>query len=173
MLKINTAIWIFFLSTVFCYSQSDSLKLHGIQIKSHEIDNGLSKPISKKIILIDTIKVTTEEYKWKLKVISEFKNSGSQLLIEFYYDQDSLILIRFTELSKEFNYGINANKITEFYYENDNFIEEQISIQISNPIIGVGIPKPSKWNEIYGYNPRFTFDFLQSYAALLLTKIKK
>ena len=170
-MKLKFFISIFILFSIICNSQKDSLLIGSIEIKSYEIDKGQNEPIAKQNLIFDSINVKSERFDKKLRVTSEFEISGSHLLTEFYYDNDILILIRFSEQSREYKMENDAIKITRYYYENGELIDENYGIQISEPRMGIGIPTPDKWDEVYGYNQYFTSEFLQSYSKLLLSKI--
>ena len=163
---------IFFLITFnSSYSQSDSLKVQNIEIKSYEIDSVSRGDIESKEILIDSIKIKVKKFENKIEITSEFKNSKSELKTELYFENNRLILVRFSEIGKLYK-NDNAIKYTEYYYECEELIEENFFTALPSTAACIGIPIDKDWNLLFGHNKSFTNKFLHSYSELLLEKFK-
>ncbi|WP_282042755.1 hypothetical protein [Winogradskyella flava] len=160
---------IFLLTFNLSYSQSDSLKVRNIEIKSYEIDSVSKGHIESKEILIDSIRIKVKDFDNKIEITSEFQNSKSELKTEFYFENNNLILVRFSEIGKLYK-SDNAIKYTEYYYDCEELIEENFFTALPSTAICMGIPIDKDWNLLYGHNKSFTNKFLHSYSELLLEK---
>ena len=169
---INKIYIIFSLLTVgLSYSQTDSLKVRNIEIKSYEIDSVSKKYVESKKTLNDSIKIKAKNFENKIEIISDFKNSKSELKTEFYFENKNLILVRFSEVG-QLTKNDNAIQYTEYYYNCEELIQEKFYTQLPSTAICAGIPIDKDWNLLYGHNKSFTNIFLHSYAELLLTRFK-
>lgn len=162
----------FILVFTLTYSQQDSLLIDSIRIKSFKIDSTSKRPINTKKKYSDSIKISFKTFKEKIEVTSHFTNSKSELKTVFYFENNDLILARFSEQGQLYK-DDNAIRVTEFFYECEELIGESFYTILPSTAFCMGIPIDKDWNLLYGFNKSFTTKFLNSYSSLLLSKLKE
>lgn len=162
---------LFILLTTICYSQTDSLLVRKIDRKVHAIDKNKEIQIAEYIVTMDTTLAKMEVYKNKIVVNSLFNESKSVLKATFYYDTDSLLLLRFSERSPEVLFDVASN-ITDFYYNCGERIHEAYYWQLPSNAYCFPFPVGDEGMAYFGFNEMFTEDFYHRYATVLMDKIK-
>ena len=142
-----------------------------IDIKTFQIDNEPIRKITKKNFRKDTITVKSKRFGNKVEVITKFDNSDSNLLTELYYNNKSLILVRFIENSEDTIGNERLAKINEYYYENKLIFNHHYSIRLTSHAMCMGIPNEAEWYEDYGFNENLDDDFLEKYADFLVSEL--
>lgn len=161
---MNNLLTIFFgifLSTTV-YGQVDSLKLRKLEIKTHKIDSISTETKEIKKITVDSVKVQIYDLGDKIKTINFFSNS--QLIINYYFENNELISIKTEEKSPILT---DLSSFTEFYFENEKLIGENYYRTVRSCL---GISAATDY-ELYGYNPLFTKEFLIEFNKKTLRKI--
>jgi len=147
------------------FSQADSLTLRNIKLKSYYTDNDLGKNFSKNEFDLDSILVKTNRYEYKIEAESQFPSSKLKLKTEYYFKNEIIQLIRFTEISQGFE-KYDAKKVTEFYYVDG--IKVDVKIQSFIPAILAELGVPIDTDKTFGYNKNWTTDFLLSLSKQIL-----
>ncbi len=117
-------------------------------------------------ISIDSIHVKFKTSQDKIEATSTFEKSNSILYINCYLRNDSLLKVTIKEPSPLFTDMFSASI---FYIEDNKIFDEQYRCTV-RPCMG--IPLNKSIDELYGYNKYLRSDFLKSYIAELLKKIK-
>jgi len=171
-MKIILIIIAGFISIINCYSQSDSLKIQDILIKTNIIENNTNKEICKHKFKLDSIDISVIQFENKIKTINKFSDSKSILNIDYYFVNDQLIMISIIEPSPLFpEYDIYS--YSTLFFEDGKIFKEQSRYTITGPLTGIGIPRDKDKYELFGYNRSFTNEFLKEYSILLYDKINE
>ena|GEM_PF-3366975 len=171
-LKKLLKISFLFIVSLTCISQNYSDETQAVDVRAFEIDNTPIKKISKKNFVIDTIRIKSKHFGDKVEIISKFENSRSNILTELYYDNGSLILIRFTENSEETIGKEHLAKINEYYYKNGVIFDQNFSIRLTSHAMCLGIPIEIGWYEEYSFNKNIDEEFFEKYSDILITKFR-
>lgn len=153
--------------TIIAYFNDTCLSLNSKVEKTdrsvREIEKTRKLPYRIKIIKLDSVKIQCTLKKSVIQTISTFKSSGSLLKIDFYYDNENLILCSIKESNKYIKRLFKAKKI---YYQNNELIFEYDyrRIDMSEVIYYEG----SNDQNNRGYNASFTDDFLKMYVCVLM-----
>ena len=169
MKKLLLILFLLIVSLI-CNSQNYSTKNEDIDIKAFQIDNEPIKKITKNSFLIDSINVESKKFGNKIEIVSRFDNYEGFLITELYYIDDLIILIRFTEDSRDDIYGEYLAKINEYFYENGNLFDHRFSIRLTSHAMCLGIPTEFEWYENYGFNKNLSEKFLKDFAESLIDK---
>lgn len=148
------------------FAQSDNEMTSRIEIKSYQIESDLGKKILTKKFDVDSAQVKANKYKNKLSAEIKFKESGNKLTAVIYFDSDKVILIRIKEQSPFFKNYDDAEKQSEFYFKNENLIDEKIRIAIPSVMHGVGMPK--NLDKEFGYNKYLTTKYLTELTDVII-----
>ncbi|RKE87833.1 hypothetical protein BXY80_2810 [Ichthyenterobacterium magnum] len=154
------------------FSQSDSLKMRQIEIKTAKLNEQSNKILEKRKFETDSIRHEAKLYANKVYVESEFQNSGTYLVSELYFENGKILFVKMAEKSPDFKNEDDAWKFTQYYYENGILILEDYYIQIPSVMMCVGIPMDKDWHELYGYNRNLTDEFLKQLTITLIEKTK-
>jgi hypothetical protein len=169
-LKIKLFFLLLILNSTVGLAQADSLTLHNIEVKAYLIDNNFGKRTSKHKFKIDSLKVKSKLY--ENKIYAEIKlDKKPNLTAEFYYENDKIILIKFTERSSHLKKYKTAKKLIEFYYANNELVEERTRKYFPGSLTGMGVPKDT--DKAFGYNKDWTFELLSKLADKILININE
>lgn len=128
----------------------------------NQVENTSQQPDSL-LFRMDSILVNVKRTKNKLTTTSHFINSNTDLMMNFFFKGDSLILVNVKEQSKNFN---ELSRFSNYYISNNKINSKHHS----------GTVKSGSQNfnssESYGYNKTFSSAFLEQYMAELLTDIR-
>jgi len=145
---------------------TDSYML-SVRNKTHRIDSSSNKKLNSYQLEIDSAKILVNKFKNKFHTISCFKNSTTQLEIDFYIKAEKIILIKIVENSS--NYPDLASSITEFYFKNEDLY--QTRNYFKRPT-GLALRPDEDIKSFYGYNEAFDEEFLKKYSNKLYAEIK-
>ncbi|MGE0932642.1 hypothetical protein [Peijinzhouia sedimentorum] len=154
------------LITFVGFAQSDKGKIRGIEIKSYQIESDLGKRIKTKKFVIDSAQIKAYKYQNKLSAEIKFKESGNKLTADIYFDADKIILIRIKEPSPYFKTYDDAEKQSEFYFDNGISIDEKVRIVIPSVLHGVGMP--NNLDKEFGYNQDLTTEYLMKLTKKII-----
>ena len=140
------------------YSQIDSIARKKLIDKSL-----LSENDNKELKFINTFELDSSQvkiWKYKSKIKSEvyFPNSGTELSVTLYSENNQLYLVRVIEESLKSKEMEEAYKITELYFKNDDLIDE---------LVMFGVPVcmyQNDFNEFFGYSKTITIKFLTEFV---------
>ncbi|MCG2420443.1 hypothetical protein K8089_15560 [Aequorivita sp. F47161] len=152
---------IFILITFIAFSgfaQSDNRMTRRIEIKTYQIESDLGKKLLTKRFVVDSAQIKADKYQNKLVADIKFKETGNKLTADIYFDSDKIILIKIKEPSPYFKNYDDAEKQSEFYFKNENLIDEKIRITIPSVMHGVGMPK--NLDKEFKYNEDLTTEYL-------------
>ncbi len=138
-----------------------------VRNETHLIDSSSNKKLNSYQLEIDSAKILVNSFKNKLHTISCFKNSNTQLEIDFYIKSEKIILIKIVENSS--NYPDIASSITEFYFKDEDFY--QTRNYFKRPT-GLTHRPDEDIKAFYGYNKAFNEEFLKTYSNKLYVEIK-
>ena len=152
------------------FSQSNSLKMRQIEIKSAKLKEQSNKILDKRKFETDSIKHEAKLYTNRVYVESKFQNSGTYLVSELFFENGKTFFVKMAEKSPDFKNEDDAWKFREYYYENGILIFENYYSQIPSIMMCIGIPMDKDHYELYGYNQNLTDEFLK---RLIITLIEK
>ncbi len=170
MLKIDFILFFLISNTIVFgqyfnrYGEADTTKIFAINQYKYEIDT--QKIIgNSRLLVLDSIEVKIIDYGNKIKTNSFFRNSKSNLMINFYFKDCKLVMADVKEQSPFFD---DLAAFSIFYFDNDSIFYSDYYFSIR---MCIAIPLGKSLRDLYGYNPNFTGDFLKKYVRVLLPRI--
>lgn len=127
-----------------------------------QVENTPQQPDSL-LFRMDSILVNVKRTKNKLATTSHFLNSNTDLMMNFFFKEDSLILVNVKEQSKKFD---EHSRFSNYYILNNKINSKHHSGTVKSD------PQNFNSSESYGYNKTFSSAFLEQYMAELLTDIR-
>jgi len=113
-------------------------------------------------ILLDSIESKVKLSENKIFTLNYFNKSKARFVVEYYFKNRELILVRIKEQSSKFD---ELYQFSDFYISNNKVVDENYGHTVNPCFIGQNI-------EDYGYQ-NFSANFLKYYFPELLAKIKQ
>jgi hypothetical protein len=147
------------------YGQTDSIRIPKFYEIAFRIDSvkGKSRKFKMKM---DSIEIKGQRYAKKIETINHFQKSKSNLEIDYYFEENNLILVMVKEPAPNGMKELYLHSI--FYIENDKITSEE---QRNTVLPCMAIPLDKNIYELYGYNKSINGEFLRKYIFDLVKKI--
>ncbi|NHM07511.1 hypothetical protein G4D82_09790 [Flavobacterium sp. CYK-4] len=163
----NLVVILLFLN-LNAFAQNDFDKAKLIDQTIYKYSSKTNNRIKLPKIEFDSIKVNAFRRRNYIQANNFFKKSATQITIMYYFDNDSLRLIKVTEPSPS---SKECYFIHSFYIENKKIFFEREGSQVSAIYAEIGLPNNKSVYEIFGYNRFLNIEFLKKYVFELYHKL--
>jgi hypothetical protein len=154
---------VFILLSIKASSQTEAKKF-ATDRYAYNVDSS-NKKFSSFSFSIDSIKVSGKAYSNKIETTNFFLRSQTKLFVNFYFRNDSLLLVAINERQK----SLDLYMMEKYYFANNRIIDSSFAWTI---LPCTAIPFNKSQYELYGYNENLHGKFMREYIFILLDKLK-